>query len=117
VRSWIADIAYRRIRFNKGFFKMISVSCLACQKIGQVPDDFAGKRIKCVACGLCFWVEVSPNPEAETGFEISIPAEIFGFTDPVQKPLVARTTEIDVFVVLHLAGPKQPPCLSSNEEC
>jgi hypothetical protein len=83
---------------------MLSVTCGSCRKSGQVPHTFAGKRIKCVACGHRFRAESPLTPEAETGLETSIPAEFLDLADPAENPPISRTTEIDVFVGPHIDG-------------
>jgi hypothetical protein len=44
---------------------------------------FAGKRIKCMACGHHLLADSAPTPEVETGFEASIPEEILDLVAPV----------------------------------
>jgi hypothetical protein len=98
---------------------MLPVTCASCRKSGLVPEEFAEKRIKCLACGHRFRVENSPipeSPEEETDYELSIPDEFLDFTAPGRHPLVARTTEIDVFVAPLLGRQGQPPYLPAGRK-
>jgi hypothetical protein len=96
---------------------MLSVTCGLCRKSGQVPEAFAGKRIKCVACGHRFLADSAPTPEVETSVETAIPEEFLDLAAPVQPSVVSRTTEIDVFVTVLVTDQWVSPSSLPKEKC
>jgi hypothetical protein len=63
----------------------IEIICPGCQKVGQVPDQFAGRQLKCRVCETRFPV---PSPGAGGGDEGLPP----GLEGPVEEPDVSRET-------------------------
>jgi|GEM_PF-1534934 len=55
---------------------MISVSCSGCKKAYQLNDRFAGKTVRCKACGKSF---IAPNPDVDLD-------EIFPSMEEIEPP-------------------------------
>lgn len=65
---------------------MISVSCSGCRKAYRLEDRFAGKTVRCKACGQSF---IAPNPDVDLD-------EIFpSMEDEKPAPAPKKTSTID----------------------
>jgi len=77
----------------------INIACPKCFKGGAVPDEYAGKKVKCPACKTPFQV-FSPNPESKTVAAAATVEQATRLASDRKKPLTAR----DYIVLLGVGG-------------
>lgn len=59
---------------------MLNVQCDVCKKTSEVPEEFAGRRVKCGSCGFKFRLAPLAKPENTTTFH-----PVFDKEEPKKK--------------------------------